>query len=340
MPLEQFQDLCIARTGSAGLQARSKGEKKVASAKNSGRSNAGLKGPHYPSHSDGVAAAHEGASIMATAVRQPAVAGRFYPANAQHLRAEVETYTTVRADASAESEPRIRAMGCIVPHAGYVYSGHVAGAVYRRLDLPRRMVILCPNHTGMGEPLAIMSEGAWHTPLGDALIDEAMANQLKSRMPLLAEDQAAHRYEHALEVQLPFLQVLAPGFRFVPITVGTSNFDALSALGVVIGSVAGEAGEPVLVIASSDMNHYESDDITRVKDRRAIDRILALDPRGLYETVHQANISMCGYGPAVVMLTAAKKLGATQAELVRYATSGDVSGDRDMVVGYAGIAVY
>jgi AmmeMemoRadiSam system protein B len=277
---------------------------------------------------------------MATAVRQPAVAGRFYPANAQHLRAEVETYTTARADASAKSEPRIRALGCVVPHAGYVYSGHVAGAVYRRLDLPRRLVILCPNHTGVGEPLAIMSEGSWHTPLGDVPIDEAMANELKSRMSLLAEDQEAHRFEHALEVQLPFLQVLAPGFQFVPITVGTSNFEVLSALGVVIGSVASEAGEPVLVIASSDMNHYESDDVTRVKDRRAIDQILALDPRGLYETVHQASISMCGYGPAVVMLTAAKKLGATQAELVRYATSGDVSGDRDMVVGYAGIAVY
>ena len=277
---------------------------------------------------------------MATAVRQPAVAGRFYPANAQHLRAEVETYTTARADASAKSEPRIRALGCVVPHAGYVYSGHVAGAVYRRLDLPRRLVILCPNHTGVGEPLAIMSEGSWHTPLGDVPIDEAMANELKSRMSLLAEDQEAHRYEHALEVQLPFLQVLAPGFQFVPITVGTSNFEVLSALGVVIGSVAAEADGPVLVIASSDMNHYESDDVTRVKDRRAIDQILALDPRGLYETVHQASISMCGYGPAVVMLTAAKKLGATQAELVRYATSGDVSGDRDMVVGYAGIAVY
>jgi AmmeMemoRadiSam system protein B len=277
---------------------------------------------------------------MATAVRQPAVAGRFYPANAQHLRAEVETYTTVRADASAEFEPKIRALGCVVPHAGYMYSGHVAGAVFRRLDLPRRAVILCPNHTGVGEPLAIMSEGAWHTPLGDVPIDEAMANELKSRMSLLAEDQEAHRFEHALEVQLPFLQVLAPGFQFVPITVGTSNFEVLSALGVVIGSVAAEAGGPVLVIASSDMNHYESDDVTRVKDRRAIDQILALNPRGLYETVHQANISMCGYGPAVVMLTAAKKLGATQAELVRYATSGDVSGDRDMVVGYAGIAVY
>jgi AmmeMemoRadiSam system protein B len=277
---------------------------------------------------------------MATAVRQPAVAGRFYPANAQHLRAEVETYTTVRADASAEFEPKIRALGCVVPHAGYMYSGHVAGAVFRRLDLPRRAVILCPNHTGVGEPLAIMSEGAWHTPLGDVPIDEAMAGELKSRMSLLAEDQEAHRFEHALEVQLPFLQVLAPGFQFVPITVGTSNFEVLSALGVVIGSVAAEAGGPVLVIASSDMNHYESDDVTRVKDRRAIDQILALNPRGLYETVHQANISMCGYGPAVVMLTAAKKLGATQAELVRYATSGDVSGDRDMVVGYAGIAVY
>ncbi len=278
---------------------------------------------------------------MATAVRQPAVAGRFYPANAQHLRAEIETYVTARADASPlQSEPKIRALGCVVPHAGYIYSGHVAGAVYRRLELPRRLVILCPNHTGRGQPLAIMSEGAWHTPLGDASIDEAMAGQLKSRMPLLAEDQEAHRYEHALEVQLPFLQVLVPGFQFVPITVGTSNFEVLSALGVVIGSVAAEAGEPVLIIASSDMNHYESDDVTRVKDRRAIDQMLTLDPRGLYDTVHQSNISMCGYGPAVAMMTAARKLGADHAELIRYATSGDVSGDREMVVGYAGIAVY
>ncbi len=277
---------------------------------------------------------------MPTAVRQPAVAGRFYPANAQRLRAEVETYTTAPASASAEPQVRIRAFGCVVPHAGYIYSGHVAGAVYRRLELPERFVILCPNHTGMGEPQAVMSEGAWHTPLGDASIDEKLAGQLKVKLPLLSEDQAAHRYEHALEVQLPFLQVLAPGFQFVPITVGTSNFDVLTALGTVIGSAAAEAGQPVLVIASSDMNHYESDSVTRVKDRRAIDQLLALDPRGLYDIVHKADISMCGYGPAVVMLTAARKLGATKAELIRYATSGDVSGDRDMVVGYAGVAVY
>jgi MEMO1 family protein len=277
---------------------------------------------------------------MPTAVRQPAVAGRFYPANAQHLRAEVETYTTAPAKASAEPEAKIHAVGCVVPHAGYIYSGHVAGAVYRRLELPRRFVILCPNHTGKGEPLAIMSEGAWHTPLGDVSIDEKLAEQLKAGLPLLSEDQTAHQYEHALEVQLPFLQVLAPGFQFVPITVGTSNFAVLSALGTVIGSVAAKAGEPVLIIASSDMNHYETDSVTRVKDRRAIDQLLALDPRGLYDIVHKADISMCGYGPAVVMLTAARKLGATRAELVRYATSGDVSGDRDMVVGYAGVAVY
>jgi len=277
---------------------------------------------------------------MATTVRQPAVAGRFYPANAQHLRAEVETYITAPASASAEPEAKIRAFGCVVPHAGYVYSGHVAGAVYGRLDLPRRYIILCPNHTGMGEPLAIMSEGSWHTPLGDASIDEKLAVQLKAKLPLLSEDQAAHRYEHALEVQLPFLQVLAPGFRFVPITVGTSNFDVLSALGTVIGHVAMGANERMLVIASSDMNHYESDSVTRVKDRRAIDQLLALDPRGLYEVVHKGDISMCGYGPAVVMLTASRKMGATQAELIRYATSGDVSGDLDMVVGYAGVAVY
>ncbi len=274
---------------------------------------------------------------MPSLVRSPAVAGRFYPANAQHLRAEVETFATKRAGVATEEA--IRALGCVVPHAGYVYSGSVAGAVYRRLELPRRFIILCPNHTGKGEPLAIMSEGAWRTPLGEAAIDGELAQELKSRMPLLSEDEMAHRYEHALEVQLPFLQVLAPGFRFVPITVGTSNFEVLSALGTVIGNLLAHAEDPVLVIASSDMNHYESDSVTREKDHKAIDQILALNPRGLYDVVHRESISMCGYGPTVAMLTAAAKLGATKAELIRYATSGDVSGERDMVVGYAGIAI-
>ena len=278
---------------------------------------------------------------MTTAIRQPAVAGRFYPGNAQRLRAEVETFTPAHATTAQDTvEPRIAAKGCIVPHAGYMYSGAVAGAVYRRLELPRRTVILCPNHTGRGEPLAIMSEGAWHTPLGDVTIDSELAGSLKATLPVLVEDQEAHRFEHALEVQLPFLQLLKPGIRFVPITVGTSSFDALTALGDALARALSHLSESVLVIASSDMNHYESDSVTRVKDHRAIDQILGLDPRGLYDTVREGQISMCGYGPATIMLTAARRMGATKAELIRYATSGDVSGDRDMVVGYAGIAVY
>jgi MEMO1 family protein len=185
-----------------------------------------------------------------------------------------------------------------------------------------------------------MSEGAWRTPLGDSGIDSEVAESLKSAMPLLTEDSEAHRYEHALEVQIPFLQVLAPGFQFVPMTVGTGDFQALSELGVAIGEVLMKLSEPAIVIASSDMNHYENDSVTRTKDHRAIEQVLALNPRGLYDTVREGNISMCGYVPATIMLTAALAMGATGADLVRYATSGDVSGDHDMVVGYAGIAVY
>jgi len=278
---------------------------------------------------------------MSTAIRQPAVAGRFYPANAQRLRAEVETFTTARVKPEQEGrEPSIRAIGCIAPHAGYVYSGAVAGALYRRLDLPHKFVILCPNHTGQGEPLAIVSQGAWHTPLGDAVIDADTAAVLKEAAPQLSEDAEAHRYEHALEVQLPFLQVLQPDFQFLPIAVGTSKFEWLSAVGEAIAKVLASRAGRTMIIASSDMNHYESDNVTRIKDRRAIDQVLALNPRGLYDTVRDGHISMCGYGPATIMLTAARQLGATAAELIGYATSAEVSGDHDMVVGYAGIAVY
>ena len=275
---------------------------------------------------------------MSTDIRPPAVAGRFYPADAQELQSEVRTFTQ-SSEPTAVQPVKVRALGCIVPHAGYVYSGAVAGAVYRSLELPSRYVILCPNHTGRGEPLAIMSQGSWQTPLGMVAIDTELAEALKTRFPLLAEDEVAHRFEHALEVQLPFLQVLHPEFRLVPIAVGTGQFEVLSALGISLAAAIRELSDAVLVVTSSDMNHYESDSITRVKDRRAIDQILALKPRGLYEVIREAKISMCGYGPAVAMLTATLKLGATKAELIRYATSGDVSGDRQMVVGYAGIAI-
>jgi len=184
-----------------------------------------------------------------------------------------------------------------------------------------------------------MSDGAWETPLGAVPIDSELAATLKDSFPLLTEDAEAHRSEHAAEVQLPFLQARQPDLTFVPIALGTGHFESLEALGNAIAEVVAAQNEAVMIIASSDMNHYETDHVTRFKDRMAIDRVLALDPRGLYETVVRENISMCGVGPTVAMLTAARKLGATSAELIRYATSGDISGDRNMVVGYAGIAV-
>jgi MEMO1 family protein len=269
-------------------------------------------------------------------VRHPAVAGRFYPGDADDLRAEAHEYLSRSENSS--SIP-VRAIGCIAPHAGYMYSGHIAGAVFARIEIPQRCVVICPNHTGMGRPLAIMGEGAWETPLGEVAIDCELADELKQSFPALQEDSAAHRAEHAAEVELPFLQLRRPDVRFVPIAVGTGHFEALEQLGMALAEVISASSEPVLIVASSDMNHYESDAITRAKDHQAIERILTLDPHGLYDVVKQQAISMCGYGPAVAMLTAARSLGAKSAELVKYATSGDVSGDRNMVVGYAGIVV-
>ncbi len=215
--------------------------------------------------------------------------------------------------------------------------------MYARLEIPERCVILCPNHTGKGRPLSIMANTTWQTPLGEVAADAEMGARLLRRFPVLEEDSAAHRGEHAIEVQLPFLQARQPELNIVPIAVGTSDFDVLrglgEALGDVIASVRKDRQEKVLIVASSDMNHYESDAITRVKDHKAIERVLAMDARGLWEVVMNEDISMCGFGPTIVMLTAAKLLGATSATLVKYATSGDVSGDYESVVGYAGIIV-
>ena len=271
--------------------------------------------------------------MATTVVRHAAVAGRFYPGNPDDLRAEANSYL------AQMNQAPIRALGCIAPHAGYMYSGHVAGAVFARVEVPARCIVLCPNHTGMGRALAIMSEGTWQTPLGDVPIDGELAAALKRSFPALNEDSAAHRAEHATEVELPFLLLRQPELRFVPIALGTRQFEVLEQLGVALAALTSAQTGPILIVASSDMNHYESDALTRVKDLRAIERILSLDPRGLYDVVTQQQISMCGLGPAVAMLTAARQLGAKSAELVKYATSGDISGDRETVVGYAGVVV-
>jgi len=224
-----------------------------------------------------------------------------------------------------------------VPHAGYVYSGRVAGAVLSRIAIPKTIVILGVRHFPRGKSAAILCSGAWRTPLGDAPIDAALASAVREACSLLQEDQVAHSGEHSLEVQLPFLQVLAPGFAFVPVALGTIRFEEVVSVGKAIGNVLAQLNEEILLLTTSDLNHYEDDATTRVKDQKAIERMLALDARGLYDVCRNEEISMCGLGPAVAMLTALTVLGAKHAEMIAYATSADVSGDTSTVVGYTGM---
>jgi MEMO1 family protein len=226
-----------------------------------------------------------------------------------------------------------------MPHAGYLYSGRVAGEVYQRIEIPSRVILLGPRHYPRGAPMAILSQDAWQTPLGLAPIDTRLAEKLALACPLLREDAVAHSAEHSLEVQLPFLQQLVPSFAFVPIVMAGVPFADLESLGRALAEVIRSEQEPVLIVASSDMNHYEPDDVTRVKDNKAIEQILALEPRKLFDTVRDEKISMCGYGATVAMLVAAGALGAARSELVRYATSGEVNGDFQQVVGYAGMII-
>jgi len=265
-------------------------------------------------------------------LRLPAVAGQFYPADPRELTRLIRKFST-----EALGAEKTRARACLVPHAGYIYSGGVAGAVFARMILPKKILVLGVRHAPMGEDLAILSEGAWRTPLGDAPLDAALAQKVKAACPSLREDAVAHSREHSLEVEIPFLQLLDPGFSFVPVAVGTLRFEELHELGMGLARVLKESQEEILVVTSSDMNHYEPDDVTRIKDAKAIDRMEAVDARGLFEVCRKEKISMCGLGPAVAMLTAMKELGVEHSEVVRYATSGDVNGDRDAVVGYAGM---
>jgi MEMO1 family protein len=265
-------------------------------------------------------------------LRLPAVAGQFYPANPKELSNLVERYTSQ--DALQE---KVKVRACLVPHAGYMYSGGVAGTVLGRIALPKKILLLGVRHYPRGEALAILSEGAWRTPLGDVPIDNAFAGRLREHCPLLREDEVAHSREHSLEVELPFLQVLTPNFSFVPIAVGTVRHEDLRETGEGIVRALEEAQEEILIVTSSDMNHYQDDETTRQKDEKAIECMLKLDAKGLHDVCRQERISMCGVGPAVIMLTVMKGLNVQNAKLVRYATSGDINGNRKEVVGYAGM---
>jgi AmmeMemoRadiSam system protein B/AmmeMemoRadiSam system protein A len=265
-------------------------------------------------------------------LRKPVVAGQFYPDSAAELRAMVRSFI----DEKAEKED---AVGLVVPHAGYIYSGAVTGAVISRVKFKDTFIILGPNHTGRGKPLSIMAEGTWKTPLGEVQIDTELAAKVVSLSAYLKPDTEAHIFEHSIEVQLPFLQYFKPDVKIVPIILAYGNIEIYAEVGRNIAQALRELNREAVILASSDMNHYEPQGISQKKDRQAIEAILELNPEKLVKTIEEKDISMCGYAPAAVMLTAARELGATKAELVKYQTSGDVSGDFNAVVGYAGIIV-
>jgi MEMO1 family protein len=265
-------------------------------------------------------------------IREPSVAGQFYPADSNELRRTVNAFFR-------KPESLLEARAVIVPHAGYIYSGSVAGKVFSAVHLPDRIILLGPNHSGWGESLALAPESLWRTPLGTVSVDAEINRGLLMECPDLKEDATAHRREHALEVQFPFIQALQPGFRFSAICVGTTAYSELDLLGHALAKAVHSTDSPVLLIASSDMTHYEPADTAATQDRYAIDRILAIDPEGLYRVIGEKDISMCGFAPTVAVLIACRDLGATTGKLIEYTHSGEASGDYRRVVAYAGIAL-
>lgn len=266
--------------------------------------------------------------------RETSVAGRFYPSDPGRLAEDVAGFLAPPSPGAAPAPQR--AVGLLVPHAGYVFSGRVAGATWAAVEVPGEVILLCPNHTGLGAPVSLWPEGGWRTPLGTAALDGPLTEALR-QSGLCTPDRDAHLAEHAIEVQLPFLLARRPGARIAALCLAHLSFERCLALGRAVAAAARARG--ALVVASSDMSHYVPAAVARQRDRLALERLLALDARGLHEVVERERISMCGFVPATVMLCAAREEGASGAVLTGYATSGDVTGDDRSVVGYAGALV-
>ncbi len=265
-------------------------------------------------------------------VRNPVASGQFYPGSPSQLKAMIKGLV----DEEAVKEEVI---GLISPHAGYAYSGLVAAAAISRIRFKDTFIIMGPNHTGEGKPLSIMTQGTWKTPLGRVKIDSELGKQILANSSHLQEDYEAHQHEHSIEVQLPFLQYFKPDIKLVPIILSYSSDTTYKEIGRELAQAIKDLNREVVIIASSDMTHYESQESAKRKDTQAIDAILALDEDELLKRVRELNISMCGYAPAVSLISAARELGATGAELVGYQTSGDTTGDYTSVVGYAGVII-
>jgi len=271
-------------------------------------------------------------TIIYMARRRPAVAGQFYPGSAREIERQI-------AELVDEGVAKDKVLAAMAPHAGWMYSGRGAGILYSRIEVPETVVVMCPNHRGVGEDAAIMREGVWELPVGDVELEPELARMIAERSRLVMDDEMAHLQEHSLEVHLPLIRRFRPGFKLVPISLGRLSFPECEELGKAIAGAAEEFGREVLVIASSDMTHFESAEAAKKKDMLAIDRMLELDARGLYDVVTKNRISMCGVIPATAMLIYAGERGAKIAELVDYRNSGDVTGDYSDVVAYASVTV-
>lgn len=276
-------------------------------------------------------------------VRRPSYAGTFYEGTSQSLKAQIEECFThdlgPKSLPKAADNPLKTIVGLVSPHAGYMYSGPVAAHSYYHLALdgqPDLVVILGPNHTGSGSALAAVREGVWRTPLGEVEIDTATADNIISGSSLLDVDEDAHMQEHSIEVQLPWLQYLyGGGFKFVPICFLMQDLQSSREVGMAVAKAL--KSKNALVIASTDMTHYEPQKQAQSKDQMLIEAELKLDEERLYSTVESIGASMCGYGPVIAAITAAKELGAKNGKLLCYKTSGDVTGDYSAVVGYSSL---
>lgn len=265
-------------------------------------------------------------------IRQPAVAGQFYPGTESSLRQALRQLVPSGSDKQC-------AIGVISPHAGYIYSGAVAGQLLAGVKIPKTVIILGPNHRGSGYMAALSPDDGWMTPLGVVPIEKRLSSLIQQYQPAIQEDAAAHRLEHSLEVQVPFLEYLRPDVAIVPLCLAFGDYNGCELVGKALAAAIREFGEEVLILASSDMTHYESAEAAKSKDALALERVLAFDPQGLVEVCRSQQITMCGVIPSAVMLIAARELGATTAELVAYTNSGQVSGDYHQVVAYASVTV-
>ena len=265
-------------------------------------------------------------------IRSPIVAGKFYPESPARLNKMIWGMVD-------EKAAREEVIGLISPHAGYIYSGAVAAATLSRVKPKDTFIVLGPNHSGRGRPFSIMTEGVWRTPLGDVAIDSQLASQILDDSAYLEDDYGAHEYEHSIEVQLPFLKYFMQDFKLVPIVLSHAASSIYKEIGSAIARAVKDLSRKTVIIASSDMTHYEPYESAWMKDNSAVEAILALDEDELLKRVHELKISMCGYAPVVSLISAAKKLGAKTTELVSYQTSGDASDDYRSVVGYAGIII-